>query len=101
MFRTIYKAYFAKRNSLFCAACGAKEWETHVSFFENVADAETHLMNLFVQVFRTIEIEWFMENGFSTGVDDTYDAYCDVLDHWLKQQPVDVYDYCIQEITVK
>jgi hypothetical protein len=54
------------------------------------------MMGQIVTHFAALEdVSWFHAHGIEQ-VEDTYDAYCDVMDCWMREN--DGYDYCIEEI---
>jgi len=90
----IYRAYTARRVQTL-VNCGEEHWVATSKYFAHRKDAETYMMNQFVSHFATLDVQWFHEHGIEH-VEDTYDAYCDVMDCWMREH--DFYDYCIEEI---
>jgi hypothetical protein len=92
----IYKAYFAVWDP------EQHLWNARARYFKKLGDAECHLMERFVEHFATLDVQWFWDRGFAQGgVEDTYDAYCHVMDTWIREQPEEyTYDYCIEDIEV-
>ncbi len=91
----IYKAYTARlvQGPL---GCCEDHWIASSKYFAHKEDAEAYMMGQIVAHFATLEdISWFHARGIEQ-VEDTYDAYCDVMDCWMREN--EGYDYCIEEI---
>lgn len=105
----IYKAYTARRlqslSRRFDAAggieyleCCEDHWIASSKYFAHKEDAEVYMMGQIVAHFATLEdVSWFHAHGIEQ-VEDTYDAYCDVMDCWMREN--EGYDYCIEEIAL-
>jgi hypothetical protein len=91
----IYKAYTARqvRGPL---GCCEDHWIASSRYFAHKEDAEVYMMGQIVTHFAALEdVSWFHAHGIEQ-VEDTYDAYCDVMDCWMREN--NGYDYCIEEI---
>lgn len=92
----IYKAYTARRVRAPIGCC-EDHWVASSRFFAHKEDAEAYMMDQIVAHFATLDgVRWFHEHGIKY-VEDTYDAYCNVMDCWMRENG-DGYDYCIEEI---
>lgn len=91
----IYKAYTARLvQGPLC--CCEDHWIASNKYFAHKEDAEAYMMNQIVAHFATLEdASWFHAHGIEH-VEDTYDAYCNVMDRWMREN--EGYDYCIEEI---
>jgi hypothetical protein len=90
----IYKAYTARRVASPLGCCD-DHWLGSSKYFAFREDAEAYMMDQIVAHFAALDTSWFREHGIEN-VDDTYDAYCEVMDRWMHEN--DDYDYCIEEI---
>jgi hypothetical protein len=91
----IYKAYTARRTRAPIGCC-EDHWIASSKYFAHKEDAEVYMMGQIVAHFAALEdISWFHAHGIEQ-VEDTYVAYCNVMDCWMREN--EGYDYCIEEI---
>lgn len=90
----IYKAYTARRVHV--SGCCEDHWVALSRYFAHKEDAQLYMMDQIVAHFVTLDgVRWLHEHGIKH-VEDTYDAYCNVMDRWMREN--DGYDYCIEEL---